>query len=497
MDKTDRVNLECLLARLREDGMTTALEGELGRARLHAGTAHPFIFLLRIIICAVSPRALEHLYQNHEWFLVPPNDAEFVRLAWKVLLHEFRYKPRLTPAQFSRDGYSSAKLAVLFDVLRLVERLHNWLVRRGHAMEAMARKRALLIGGISSPSPSPTLSPSPPPVRRRAHIREAASPSPADPVKPPPCGIYKKPGRPPLPQPIVAEEALPSLLGGTFTESTEALRDTDPLVQGCREDHPAYRSTVEVTGTTLVRRGHCIPRSHVVPVTRGDGMLLHVVGNVHLPHGALFTPLTPGVDYLHRIDDAVPVPDAEGSEESCDQPSAPPPVEQRCVRIKGIQSMLERTLVKRIKRVAPTTFSKESAEMYQIWAATGSELPEVRPPGPGDLFGTFWEERADVLDRLIAKLQRKYEPSPIVLVNAASPSVPTAVHTEEVLGMKWSSPQTSPEGAGVHASETSCAGPTRPVSPLPRPSTPAASQDGVLLREAKIPADRLQRIFDM
>eukprot|EP01065_Artemidia_motanka_P038690 TRINITY_DN47545_c0_g1_i1.p1 TRINITY_DN47545_c0_g1~~TRINITY_DN47545_c0_g1_i1.p1 ORF type:complete len:849 (+),score=230.47 TRINITY_DN47545_c0_g1_i1:71-2617(+) len=448
-------NAERLLARLRENGMTEALEGEVDRRLLHSGDPRPHVFLLRIIICAMSSRCLEHLYQGHDWFLVLEDDAGFAEMVWKVLLHEFRYRPVLTLNQFFRaERFADHKVAILIDVLRMVESLHNTLVQRQLRAERERRQRSELLRREAEKEVFGTRSPDVVLPRRQPRIRVADPPEQYPPFGPTPSRpVYKKTDPGTTTDDEEVQEPL-RLIGGRLASSLEALEDSDSIVLRHREEHPQYHSALRGCGMVQWRRCHDIPGSSVVPLRRVDGTGLWALSNTQLPRHWTFGGLEPGTDFRCTLSGSDEL-DRDGSSETiaafekARQEYAVSEARRSSygrVRVKGFPKMLARALLK-LPRLAPASCPQEECDCTDFYAAHSAPRP---PCVEGCGARSFWRERGSVIERTKERLRKKYHPREVVFVDApedvpeGSPrgSTPDWAALEEsgreVLGMRWS-----------------------------------------------------------
>eukprot|EP01062_Namystynia_karyoxenos_P011250 TRINITY_DN1401_c1_g2_i1.p1 TRINITY_DN1401_c1_g2~~TRINITY_DN1401_c1_g2_i1.p1 ORF type:complete len:1055 (+),score=276.12 TRINITY_DN1401_c1_g2_i1:129-3167(+) len=514
-------NAERLLARLRENGMTEALEGELDRGLLRVGDPRPHVYLLRIIICAISVRCLEHIYQAHDWFLVLDDDAEFAEMVWKLCLHEFRYKPALSLNQFFRpERFADHKVAILIDLLRLVERLHNRLVRDEKRAERQRRRNSDLLRSEVERELRGSRSPELPPRHRTIRV--------AEPPKKP-TYTYSDDGRDTAPAPNTLsrkplrsvykagahsdcgtttdeehEDPLPCLIGGKFASSMEAFDDADPIVLNHREDHPQYLLALKGCGRVPLKRGHEIPAPNVVPLRRANGTGIWALPNTRLPRWWTFSQL-PGADFRCTLSGSSEVERDGSSEqiaafEQARRGQGPSPASGRVrqsgrVRVKGFPRMLARALLK-LPCLAPPTCPREERECAEFYRSHGVDRPPTCDPRGDAQAGSFWRERGGIIERTKERLRRKYEPREVIFVDAPADSgagdgaedaaaasmsgadagdqppppsrtsAPNWVALDEsgreILGMRWSE-RRRPDDGRPHAPP--------PLPPLPIPET--------------------------
>ena len=338
-------------------------------------------------------------YITDEWFLVTKDNKEFAEMVWRVLKHEYSYMPHLSHEQFCAKGFSEMKVTMLVDLLRLVETHHNRLVDAEVDAAMYKEKKKKWLAGSSTADHDEVR------VRTRKITLcldedicdESTVLSDIPPAtQPPGRPIYRKP----VPTAADPVKSPRTLLGGRVVGANEVEDDIDdPVLECAREDHPRYDESVQA-GPLIFKRGFAIPDTRVAFVACADGMPLMTTTNKHPPH-AKFSDSHAQLAFSygsapHSVFDA---------NEPCVITSPPNEPHKDSIRyVKKFPVILERALIKRIRKVAPCTCPLERSEMEQLFAK------HFRPPPSEDTQAprSYWAERSRIMDKLKKQLSQRY-----------------------------------------------------------------------------------------
>ena len=368
-------------------------------------------------------------------------------MVWRLLLHEYHYSPHVAEDTFVQlVGQADAKTAVLIDVLRLIEAHHNRLADlAGQAALHEQQKRQWLAPPPSSPAaPSSTASAASGGgwAMRKRRIRLSPDESVADacrtlsprvpPVegKAPGRSIYKGAARHEVPPPEDGHPRVEGLMGGRQITASEAMSldegTDDSIVKRDRVDHPEYASAVVGGGPLLLTRGGCsIPDTHTALLTCQDGFPLVTATNCGLSPTMRFSTSHDDTAFsimsLKESAAAAAAASAAGSTAASQQnpllfkrrphgdgvaaagvPGTPdPPLHY----VKKFSAMLERAVVKRLKRVAPCSCRRERREMLSLFKKHGTTAPVESGSEPRG----YWAERGRIMEKLKRQLAIKYK----------------------------------------------------------------------------------------